>query len=904
MPEMTLLQAFDLAVQHHQAGRLNEAESIYRQILAAEPRHADTLHHLGLIAHQVGKNEIAVDMIRQALVLNPDDPAAHSNLGKALIDMGQLDEAITACRQAIALQPDFPAAHYNLGIALHKKGQFDEAIAAYRRAISLQHDYPEAHYNLGSALKGKGQMEDAIAAYQQAIALQPDYADAYNNLGNVLKDKGDLEEAIAAYRRAIPLKSGNPSIHYNLGIVLCEMGQLDGAIAAYRQAIALQYAYPEAHYNLGIALIGKGRMEEAIAAYREAIAIQPDYPAAHNNLGNVLKDIGELDDAIVAYRRAISLQHDCPEAYNNLGNALKDKFQLDEALAAYRKALALRPDYHEAQNNLGNALYGAGQLDEALAAYRQALALMPDLPEAHSNLGNVLKDMGQFDQAIAAYGRAIAIKSDFPEAHNNLGNVLRDKGQLDEAIDAYRQAIALRPSFFQAYSNLGNALNEKGQPDEAIAALRQAIILRPDHTTGHSNLVFCMNYHPSLEASSIAEEHRRWNRQHAGPLRSFIEPHTNERSPDRRLRIGYVSPDFRCHSVAFFFEGLLEDHDRSQVEAFCYAEVIKPDAVTVRMGQSADHWRKIIGLADAELADLIRADSIDILVDLAGHTANNRLPVFARKPAPVQVTWLGYPNTTGLDTIDYRLTDALADPVGSGEELYTEQLVRLPRSGWCYRPFGQSPPVGAPPVHDTGYITYGCFNAMPKINDPLLELWAKILLAVPGSRLLLKNSALAEPSVRQRISAMLGQAGIGPERLQVLGRVPDIAAHLACYGRVDIALDTFPYHGTTTTCEALWMGVPVVTLAGQTHVSRVGVSLLSNLGLTELIAASSEEYVNLAVYLAKDLPRLAHLRSTLRERMERSPLMDASGFAREIEAAFREMWRTWCDPVESQPCPE
>jgi predicted O-linked N-acetylglucosamine transferase (SPINDLY family) len=765
---MTIQQGFDLALQHHQAGRLNEAESIYRQILAVEPQHFGSLHHLGLIAHQVGKNEIAVDMIRQALVLNPTSSEAYSNLGTALGDMGQLDEAIAAHRQALAIQPDAPAAHYNLGNALRNKGQLDEAITAYR----------------------------------QALTLQP--------------------------------------------------------------------VYPAAHNNLGMSLYENERLDEAIAAYRQAIALQPVYPEAHNNLGA----------------------------------ALYDKGQLDEAIAAYRQAIAFRPVYPEAHNNLGAALYDKGQLDEAIAAYRQAITHKPDFPDAHSNLGATLGIRGRLDEAIVAFRRALALQPDYPAAHNNLGTALGVKGQLEEAIAAFRQAIALQPAYPEAHNNLGNALKDKGQLDEAIAAYRQAIHFRPGYSDAHSNLVLTMHYPPGLKASVIAEEHRRWNQLHAEPLRPFIQPHTNDRTSNRRLRIGYLSPDFRCHSVAYFLEGLLEHHDPAQVEVFCYAELANPDAVTARIQQLTQHWRKTIGLADAELADLIRKDGIDILVDLTGHTANNRLPVFAHKPAPVQVTWLGYPNTTGLDSIDYRLTDALADPPGRGEEFYTEQLVRLPRSGWCYRPFGQSPPVGAPPVHDTGHITFGCFNAIPKINEALLELWAKILHAVPGSRLLLKNKALGEHSVRQRISAMLEGAGIDPARVELVGGIPDIAGHLASYGRVDIALDTFPYHGTTTTCEALWMGVPVVTLAGQTHVSRVGVSLLSNLGLAELITASPEEYVNLAAELAKDLPRLAHLRSTLRERMEQSPLMDAPGFARDIEAAYREMWWKWCDPTESQPCPK
>jgi len=789
---VTIPQAYELAFQHHQSGRLAEAEALYRQILAVEPRHADALHLLGVVAHQVGRNELAVDWIRQAIALAPNVPAFYSNLGEAHRALGQLDEAIAACRQAIVLRPDYPEAHNNLGIVLKEKGQFDEAITACRQAIVLRPDYPEAHSNLGIALEGRGQLDEAIASYRQAIALSPGFPGAHFNLGNALKGEG----------------------------------QLDEAIAAYRQAIALRSDYPEAHSNLGIALKEKGQLDEAIASCRQAIALRPNYAEAHGNLGN----------------------------------ALKDKGQMDEAIAAYRRAIVLKPDYPEADYNLGVALYDKGQLDEAIIAYRQAIALNPSFPEAHYNLGNALRDKGQLDEAIAAYHRTIAFNPSFPEAHGNLGSTLKDKGQLDEAIAAYRQAIVLKPRFAEA----------------------------------HSNLLFTLNYHPSLDPRSIAQEHRRWGQQHAEALRQFIRPHSNDRTADRKLRVGYVSPDFREHPVALFAENLFANHDRAQVEVFCYSNVPRPDAITARMEQHAGKWREIRGMTDARVAELIREDGVDILVDLAGHTAKNRLLVFARKPAPVQVSWLGYPNTTGLDTVDFRMSDAIADPPGSTEALHSEQLVRLPDCAWCFRPAEDAPGVDAPPVAQTGSITFGCFNAMPKINGPLLELWSQILLAVPGSRLLLKNAAMREPSVQRRMRAVLEKAGIRPERVELMGPVSAMAGHLGTYSRMDIALDTFPYHGTTTTCEALWMGVPVITLAGKTHVSRVGVSLLGNVGLQELVAGSPGEYARLAVELADDIPRLTHLRSALRERMEASPLMDAPRFARNVEAAYRIMWRKWC----------
>ncbi len=637
-----------------------------------------------------------------------------------------------------------------------------------------------------------------------------------------------------------------------------------------------------------------GRLPEAEALYRKILAVDPRHADALHLLGVLAHQMGRHAIAVDLIREAIALAPGVADFHSNLGIALYENGRVDDAIAAYRQAIALKPNFPEAQNNLGNALTDNRQLDEAIAAYRQAIALKPNYAEAHCNLGVALKDNGQLDDAIAAQRQAIALNTKFPEAYTNLGNALRDKGQLTEAVAACRQAVALNPSFAGAYNNLGFALKDNGQLEAAVAAFRQSIKLKPNDFEAHSNLLLTLNYDPGVNARSIDEERLRWSQQHAEPLRPSIQAHPNEPTPGRLLRVGYVSPDFRDHPVASFFEGLITAHDRTQIEVFCYANVARPDAVTARLRQAAAHWQSIIGMPDATVAEIIRQDHVDILVDLAGHTARHRLLVFARKPAPVQVTWLGYPGSTGMQTIDYRLTDALADPLGHAEHLQSETLVRLPRCAWCFRPTAAAPPVADPPVQHTGHVTFGCFNARPKINLPLLKSWAAILRAVPASRLLLKNSALLDSSARQDLQADIQNAGIDTERVELAGHSPTLGEHLATYGRVDIALDTFPYHGTTTTCEALWMGVPVVTLAGTTHVSRVGVSLLSNAGLPEMVATSPDQYVQLASALAADLPRLSQLRSTLRQRMAGSPLMDAPRFARDVEAAYREMWRQWC----------
>jgi predicted O-linked N-acetylglucosamine transferase (SPINDLY family) len=789
MPEMTIQQAFDLALQRHREGRLNEAESGYRQILAVDPAHFESLHHLGLIAHQVGRNEIAVDFIRQALALQPDSPAAHSNLGNALRDMGHLDESIAAHRQAIALKPDLPEAHNNLGNALKDGRRFQEAIASYRQALTLKPDYPEAHSNMGSALRDNAQLVEAIAAYRQALALQPDFAEALSNLGIALRD----------------------------------MGQLDESIAACLQAIALQPGYPAAHCNLGNALHEKGQTGEAIAACLQAIALKPDFPEAHNTLGNARKT--------------------------------------------------------------------RGQLDEAIAAYRHALTLKPDYPEAHSNLGNALKDKGQLEEAMAAYREAILLKPDFSEAHSNLGTALKDAGRLDEAVDCFRRALDLNPDHSDFHSNLGIALKDTGQVEEAVDCFRRALDLNPDRPDFHSNLLLTLNYHPGFDTHAIAKEHRRWNRQHAEPLRRFIQPHLNDRTPGRRLRIGYVSPDFKEHAVGQNVLPLVAAHDRGSFEVFCYADVIRPDAVTEQFRVSAQHWRSTVGLTDEQLAAEIRRDRIDVLVDLALHTAKNRLATFARKPAPVQVTFAGYPGSTGLTAIDYRLSDPHLDPPGGDESVYSEQTVRLPHTFWCYDPVDcRDLAVSAPPSLSNGFITFGCLNNFCKINDGVLRLWGKVLQTVPASRLLL---LAPEGSHRQHALDVLGQEGIASERIEFVSPQPR-RKYLELYRRIDLCLDTLPYNGHTTSLDCFWMGVPVVTLVGQTIVGRAGLSQAMNLDLPGLVAWTPDQYVKIASGLASDLPRLAQLRSTLRQRMESSPLMDAPRFARDIEAAYRGMWRKWC----------
>jgi protein O-GlcNAc transferase len=484
---------------------------------------------------------------------------------------------------------------------------------------------------------------------------------------------------------------------------------------------------------------------------------------------------------------------------------------------------------------------------------------------------------------------ALRLRPDNAEWHSNLGSLLQAKGFLTEAEESYRRAQALKPAASFVSENLGSVLTAQGRMDEALAVYREGLRRNPSHARIRSNLLLALNYLADQEPTEVLREHRAWEQAQCmvqAPVRVFA----NDLNPDRRLRIGYLSPDFRTHSVAYFLEPLLASHDHDAFEIYCYSDVPRPDATTVRLQAMADHWCEIAGLSDADVVALVMADGIDVLVDLAGHTACNRLSVFARRPAPVQVSWLGYPNTTGLPAMDCRITDALADPPGR-EAYHTEKLVRLEDCFLCYLPPSDAPEVEPLPAERNGFITFGSFNNLAKMQPGVIALWSEILRVVPEARLLLKNPSLTDSATREWIATMFESHGVGRGRLELLGHTPTPREHLMLYGRVDIALDTFPYNGTTTTCEALWMGVPVVTLAGETHAGRIGVSLLTSLGLTQLIAETKEEYIACALNLCSSPEQLVVSRASLRDRLSCSPLCDAGRFACRMESAFRAIWQ-------------
>jgi protein O-GlcNAc transferase len=752
----TIPEALAIALQYHQAGRLQEAEQLYRQILAADPQHADAWHALGVLAHHTGQPLTAAEYIARSIGLNPNVAERHRNLG----------------------------------LTLQALGRFEEAVGCFRTALKLDPSLAETHVSLGHVLQAMGKWDESAESYRLALGVKPDCAEAYNGLGNALVDQQGLEEAVACYRKALQL---NP---------------------------------------------------------------------------------------------------DLSEAYNNLALALHQQEKLDEAIEYYRQALRFMPHRAEVHFSLGEALLQSGKLDEAEECCRKALQLKPDFSEAYNNLGSVLSKRGNRPAAVECFARAVQFKPNNVPALVNLAWALQEQGKLEEALACYRQALRLMPDLAKTHFDMGDALWQLGDLDEAVACYRRALELKPDMAQASNGLLFALRYRVDVTPGELADAHAEYERQYAAPLRETWRPHENTRDPKRRLRVGFVSADFGRHPVGDFLIRVLENLDPSEVEVFCYSDRVQHDERTVRFQATAREWRDVCDWSNERLAEQIRADQIDILFDLAGNTGHlNRPLLFARKPAPIQIAWIGCEGTTGLSAMDYILADRYEIPP-EAESYYREQVLRMPDGFGCYEPLSDAPAVSPLPALERHYVRFGCFNNPAKINARVIEVWAKILRRLPEARLALKYRGMNNPSITRRFKEGFGAQGVDDCRIDFWGDSP-YGEHLNDYQNIDVALDPFPFSGGATTCEALWMGAPVVTCPGETFASRHTLSHLSNVGLTETIARDLDEYVDVAVNLAGDLPRLADIRSRLRGQMAASSLCDGPRFAENFMALLRDVWRKY-----------
>lgn len=632
-----------------------------------------------------------------------------------------------------------------------------------------------------------------------------------------------------------------------------------------------------------------GRLAEAEAICKQIQQADPDCPDSWHLLGLIAYQTKMYDVAVELIGRAIELMPDFVEAHNNLGNALKAQGKLDQSVASYQKAISLKPGFAEAHNNLAHALKAQGKLGDAVASCRQALLVKPDYADAYFTLGDVLLAQGRVDEAIYWLRQALFFKPEFFAAYNLLGNALQLQGRLDDAISTYRQALMVKPDYPEAYYNMAAAFHALGRLEDAVANYRQALRIKPDYAVAYSNLIFTLDMTVGADTPMLQAERKRWS-DACLASRYDYSPFPNNLDPGRRLRIGYVSADFKVHSAAFVFGAMLVKFDSSAFDVYAYSNSAKEDSLTQRFRQSVTCWRNIAGLPDEVVADLIRQDKIDILVDLSGHSADNRLLVFARKPAPIQITAWGYIGGTGMKAMDVFLADPVVVPPEE-KQYYTEDIRYLPNAVGAFFP-ETFPAVNPLPALSATGVTFGSFNRLVKVSDDAFKAWAQVLLSIPSSRMVLKTKELDDASTRARVLEHFTREGVDPGRITMLGATSWLD-HMSAFNQVDISLDPFPHGGGVTTLEGLMMGIPVITLRWHTLVGRISASILTTLGLTDWIAETPEQYIELAIQKAHDLVALARLRGQMRDIFTGSVIGNPQAYAQAVEKEYRQLWQEY-----------
>jgi protein O-GlcNAc transferase len=847
---LSLSQAMQRATADYQRGALGEAEWLCRRMLEAKADHFDALNLLGSIAIRTGRKQEAVEWLGRAVAARPTDAAARINQGVALQALMRPAEALESYRQAIRLMPDIPEAHNNLGFTLRGLGRLDEALASCERALELKPAYVEAHNNRGIALQELKRPEEALASYDRALQLQPDYAQAHVNRGSALQQLQRPLEALASFARAIEL----------------------------------QPDFAEAHNHRGIALQELKRLDEALASYDRALALKPDYADACNNRGSVLQKLKRPQEALDSFERALRLAPDRAEVHNHRGLALQALARLDEALQSYERAIRLKPGYADALNNRGAALRELRRLDAALASYDRALELKPDFAEAWNNRGIALRELGRLDEALASYDRALLIMPEFPGAHYNRGNALRQVGRCAEAAESFTQVLALAPGFGFAKGSLLHAkmlcCDWTGLADLS-ASIGQDCLARKPSADPFGHQAICNS---EEELRTCAEVYAAT----CFPARE-LPAFPARRGRGEKIRVGYLSGEFRHQATSLLMAELFELHDRKRIELFAFDNGRDDGSETrARINKAFGDVVAIDRMSDLEAASAVKARGIDILVNLNGYFGDARQDVFAYRPSPIQVNYLGFPGTIGADYIDYLIADRTVIPEASRQH-YVEKIAWMPN---CYQVNDRRKAIsdkvfareelGLP---RTGFV-FCCFNNNYKITPGVFDGWMRILQRVDGSVLwLLESNPAAAGNLRRACAAR----GVGPERL-IFARPMPLAEHLARHRAADLFLDTLPYNAHTTASDALWAGLPLITRPGQTFPGRVAASLLKAIDMPELITATQEQYEALAVELATHSRRLELIRHKLTRNRLTAPLFDTPLFARHIEDAYAQMY--------------
>ncbi len=776
-------------------------------------------------------------------------------------------------------------------LTAHQRGDINGATQLFEQALARDPAHPDALHFLGLIRHRADKSTSALKMVEESIRAAPKNPHFLTNMGAIYAESGDNENAMRCYRKALSILPSLAEAQNNLGNLYLTIGNPESALACFRKAATFKRGYIEPQRGIAQALNAMGKYNDARKHLEDAVSAHPNDPNLPLDLGLILFESGEKNRAMQVYETAVKANPLAVNVLMTYANSLRDDERLADAEHIYRQVLALEPMHIEALCFFADLLRRRRLLNEAEPILTAVTIEAPDNAIGHFCLGALRLDQNLFKEAITCFERVCELSPKWALAIHNLGAAHALAGDHSTAKRAYAKALALNPADVQPQLGIASSLALEGNIDDAIVAYQHAIKIDPGHYETYMGLFMAMQYSDQISSQVLFNAHQSFAKQFETPLISTWPIHTNSPDKDHRLRIGYVSGDLHHHAVAYFIEPILEKHDKRIFEVFCYANSMVNDTFTERIKKHAEHWTVCADITDDELFKKIQIDRIDILVDLSGHTAHNRLRVFARKPAPIQVTWIGYPGTTGMTAIDYRITDHMLDPVGVADTLHSEKLFRLAQMNAAFRPPMEKVPVSSLPAITSGSFTFASLNGAAKTSRRVISLWSRILQRIPNAKLIIGNADA--PAYIERLKTTFAEFGVNEQRISFHPRVP-MTQFLNLHNQIDLCLDTLPYNGATTTLLGLWMGVPAITVAGHTTSSRCGVSILSQLGLTDFIATTDDEYVELAVRIANDLPALASLRMNLRALLEVSA-GDANRATGLVESAYREMWGTWCD---------
>jgi len=760
-------------------------------------------------------------------------------------------------------------------------------------------DFQSQKLHIARSLHQKGLFNEAVNICRDILLASPDDCNALQILATIAIQTNHFEDAVVLYGKLLNFNPSHPSLLNNHAIALMEIGRPIEALHGFDKAISVKHDFPEAYYNRGMVLMRHKHYKESVISFDKAIALKENYADAYSNRGNALRNMKQYQDALLSYNKALAINPKLAEAYNNSGNIFLELKRYKEAFVSYEHAITINPNYADAHANRGSALKNMKQYQDALLSYDKALAINPTFTEAYNNRGNTLVELKRYKEALESYDRAIVLNQNYAEAYYNCGNMLLKIKSYDDAIERYEKAIKVKPDFAEAYHNRGHVLSELAMFEKAEKSYRQALLIKSDYSEVYSNLLFMMNYSFTANPIQILSEARQFEKiflsaddlSSQNAVQNKFSLHNKHPS---RLRVGYVSGDYRQHAVSYFVEQLFAMHDRSRFEIFAYTTNDQHDSVTQQLQCTVDHWVELIELSDAESVQRIQDDLIDVLIDLSGHSAHNRLGIFTRRAAPVQAHYLGFMGSTGITAMDYWIGDRFVTPE-ENDAHFSETVWRLPRTWVSYSGSKDAPETVWSPSNE-GTVLLGSFNNLKKITPATLALWAKVLIALPEAKLLLKTEGLAQSSNRKRILESFASYGIVSDRIELQDHQSTTAwtAHMASYNCLDLALDPVgAVGGGTTTCDALWMGVPVICLEGDRMASRMTASMLHAISQSDWIAKNEEEYIAKVVTLARDVEGRILLRSTQRSRMAQSTLCDTKGLVKALEDAYDAMFNRW-----------